>query len=139
MSNGTRKRSRLSAELAPIHVGELLSGAGMTGFLSVLRIPGHLSHSSSAQSARISEKETDRNLADDGAQELLSWFSAKTAAWLDQAACQRDSLLALEASAGRMNQAVQRIYRRTKVFQSGCAQWRSNVPSGKELLLDEQG
>ncbi len=39
MPNRSRKRSRPRPEIEPIHLGELLGGAGMRGFLSILEAP----------------------------------------------------------------------------------------------------
>jgi hypothetical protein len=134
MSNGIRKRSRPNADLTPIHVSELLNGAGMTGFLSVLRIPGLTSHASAAQ-RRVEGAPALRH-ANGRAQELLAWLSARTATLLEQADCQQDALLALEAAAGRMNRAVQRLHCETEFFKASGwgrfhqpgARWKGSVP-----------
>ncbi len=41
MRSNSRRRSRPKSEIEPIHLPELLDGAGMKGFLSVLNAPLH--------------------------------------------------------------------------------------------------
>ena len=93
MPSRSRKRSRPKAGIEPIHVGELLDGAGMRGFLSVLEAPRH-----SAPVRRFSG-----DLADGG---LLNRFSARVAKMLVRFDQQDEALRAVTEIARRIKRGV---------------------------------
>lgn len=122
MRNGTRKRSRLNADIEPIHVSELLNGAGMTGFLSVLAPPSsapHLKELAEEPAARQSQAagtEADRWV---GAvpSELALRLSVQTDLLVRQLASQQETLLGIAEVARRLTGGAERLQRQTAVVK----------------------
>jgi len=99
MRSHTGKRSRPKAEIEPIRVGELLTGAGMRGFLSVLAPPvavPHL-HQLGARPVKFASPE------------LVAWLSARAQALLERLGGQAESLAAIAEVARRTNGSAERL------------------------------
>ena len=111
MRNRTRKRSRLKADIAPIHVHELLSGAGMRGFLSVLGAPAPVPHL--------------RQLGEDGGgalpepssapdARLMRWFTAQAELLHSHLGYQQAALTAIAEVARRVNRGAALLHRKAE-------------------------
>jgi len=101
MPRHTGKRSRPKAEIEPIRVSELLTGAGMRGFLRVLEPPVAVPHLRQlAVRAPVSSS-----------QELAEWLLARTEALLRQLGGQQESLAAIAEVARRTQGSAERLGR----------------------------
>jgi len=122
MRNHTVKRSRPKPDIQPIHVSELLGGAGMTGFLSVLRPPVSAPHL--------------RDPADEAAQtceagvELFAWFSRRTNQLFAQLRSQQDALAAIGVAARHVNGGAQRLCRQTESVARHMSRRRLRLVDG---------
>jgi len=105
MPNRTRKRSR--PEIAPIHVGELLAGPGMRGFLSVLDPPPAVPHLQ-----KPAAEPSLPGLADPGERFSL-WLSAQAELLVRQLTRQQEGLLAITEVASRLSGGAQKLHRQT--------------------------
>ena len=106
MRRHTAKRSRPKADIEPIRVSELLNGAGMRGFLSVLEPPvavPHLREFAVPVSAYHSP-------------ELVEWLSARSEALLRQLGGQQEALAAIAEVARRTNGGAERLSRLAQVY-----------------------
>ena len=108
MRSHTGKRSRPRADIEPIRVSELLKGAGMTGFLSVLDPPVAVPHL----------KEFALQVRAFSIPELTQWVSARSEALLRQLGGQQETLAAIAEVARRTNGAAERLSRLAEVIRS---------------------
>ena len=108
MRSRTGKRSRPKADIEPIRVSELLTGAGMTGFLSVLEPPAAVPH------LRELALETPAFTST----ELVQWLSARSEALLRQLGGQQEALTAIAEVARRTNGGAEKLSRLTEGFRS---------------------
>jgi hypothetical protein len=107
MRSYTGKRSRPRADIEPIRVSELLTGAGMTGFLSVLDPPAAVPHL----------KELALPVRAYSSPELAQWFSARSEALLRQLGGQQETLAAIAKVARRTNGGAERLSRLAEVIR----------------------
>ncbi len=101
MRNSTRKRSPPKPGIAPIHVAELLNGAGMTGFLSVLDPPVRAPH--------LREYGSGSRVAEPG-QGLLDWFSEQAGSLFGQLRRQQEALGGIVEMARRWQGGAERLW-----------------------------
>ena len=102
MRNRSRRPLRLKAGIAPIHVRELLNGAGMTGFLSVLDPPVFAPHLQEPERA-----ESDSLLR----------VSARANTLLVQLRRQDEVLSAIIKIARRINNGAAKLQRQAETVQ----------------------
>ena len=95
MRKPSRTPSRPKADIEPIHLHELLNGAGMTGFLSVLAPPVHAPHLRQSGVA--------------GDAEPFAWAYSRVDAILAQARRQDEVLSAITEIARRINRGAARL------------------------------
>ena len=108
MRSHTGKRSRPKAEIEPIRVGELLKGAGMRGFLSVLEPPVAVPHL----------RQLGARPPMFASPELVEWVSARAQALLERLGGQADSLAAIAEMARRTNGSAERLTRAAERIRS---------------------
>jgi hypothetical protein len=108
MRRSTAKRSRPKPEIQPIRVGELLTGAGMRGFLSVLEPPVAVPH--------LREFALPSSVY--SSPELMQWLSARAEALLRRLGGQQDALAAIADVARRTNGAAERLSRLAEGIRS---------------------
>jgi Protein of unknown function (DUF2934) len=108
MRNHTGKRSRPRADIEPIRVSELLTGAGMTGFLSVLEPPAAVPHL----------KEFALQAAGFWSPQLAQWLSVRSEALLRQLGGQQEALAAIAEVARRTNGGAERLRRLAEGIRS---------------------
>ena len=104
MRNGTRKRSR--PEIEPIRVKELLAGAGMTGFLSVLQPPVAVPHLGKLA-----------GVAPPSPAGIAAPTQFRVDVLLRRLDGQQESLSAMHAQANRWRFRVEQLYRRAEEFR----------------------
>jgi DUF2934 family protein len=109
MRSHTGKRSRPKAGIEPIRVSELLTGAGMTGFLSVLDPPAAVPHL----------REFALPAPAFSSPELAQWFSARAEALLRQLGGQQEALAAIAEVARRTNGGAEKLSRLAEVWKRG--------------------
>jgi len=130
MPNLPRKRSRLSADIDPIHVDELLSAAGMSGFLSVLDPPAPIPHLEAL--ARTPEDGLAAALPRHG--EQLSEALARLAeVVLTRLRDREEALFRVSEIANRMNASAHRLSIRAERIRLGFAVARNLAKSGAAL------
>ena len=105
MPNRTRKRSR--PDIAPIHIGELLAGPGMRGFLRVLEPPPAVPHLETAGAEPSPENPTDPG------ERFSFWLTAQAELLTRQLTRQQEGLLAIAEVAGRLSGGAQKLHRQT--------------------------
>jgi hypothetical protein len=108
MRRNTGKRSRPRAEIEPIRVSELLTGAGMRGFLSVLEPPAAVPHL----------REFALQKTGFSSPELAQWLSVRSEALLRQLGGQQESLAAIAEVARRTNGGAERLSRLAEGIRS---------------------
>jgi len=117
MRKPSRRRSRPKANIEPIHVHELLNGAGMTGFLSVLAPPVHAPHL------------RQLGVASDG--EPFAWAYSRLDAILAQARRQDEVLSAITEIARRIHRGAARLRGRAEAVRR-MQRGEQNEPSSGE-------
>ncbi|HUI76416.1 MAG TPA: DUF2934 domain-containing protein [Bryobacteraceae bacterium] len=110
MRSHTGKRSRPKAEIEPIRVSELLTGAGMRGFLSVLEPPVAVPHL---------RQLAVRTPVFASPEELAEWLSARAEALLRRMGGQQEDLAAIAEIARRTNDGAERLQRVTERIRLG--------------------
>jgi hypothetical protein len=108
MRRNTGKRSRPRAEIEPIRVSELLTGAGMRGFLSVLEPPAAVPHL----------REFALQKTGFSSPELAQWLSVRSEALLRQLGGQQEALAAIAEVARRTNGGAEKLSRLAEVIRS---------------------
>jgi len=103
----TRKRCPPKPGIEPIHLDELLGGAGMSGFLGVLDPPAIMPHLAGAFA--------DLALAQQG-KELAAWFCNRAEALVDGLGRQQESLFSVTEVARHMRGSAERLALLTKHF-----------------------
>src|SRR5579864_4812067 len=101
MRKSSRTPSRPKADIEPIHVHELLNGAGMTGFLSVLDPPLHAPH------LRPAGMDS----------EPFVWARARANALLAQVRRQDEVLNTITELARRINRGADKLRRRAELVR----------------------
>jgi len=104
---GKRSRPKPKADIEPIRVSELLTGAGMRGFLSVLEAPVAVPH--------LRELAVEARARSNP--ELSQWFLARSEALLRQLGGQQESLAAIAEIARRTNGSAARLNRLAEVIR----------------------
>ena len=133
MPNDSRKRSRPKAGIQPIHVHELLSGAGMTGFLSVLQprvAAPHLRQlTESAESGSEEPPAADAGAEAGAAPEfdLPDWISARAAHWSGLMSRQENALAETVELADRIQRRAAAIVNKL----SWCARLWQELDRGR--------
>jgi hypothetical protein len=108
MRRHTAKRSRPKADIEPIRVSELLNGAGMRGFLSVLEPPVAVPHL----------REFAIDVPAFASPQLVQWLSTRSEALLRQLGGQQEALTAIAEVARRTNGGAERLSRLAQVIRS---------------------
>ena len=113
MRNRSRTRSRPRAEIEPIHIPELLNGAGMTGFLSVLNPPVRAPH--------LQELGAQREVRGGGeaAGDALAGARERVVALLALVGRQEEGLKAIVEIANRINCGAARLQRCAEAARRG--------------------
>ena len=122
MRNSIRKRSPPRAEIEPIHIGELLAGAGMTGFLSVLDPPVRALHLQKIAQA-------SKTPAAQSGPELLHWFSQQAGALFVQLRRQQEALGTIAEVARRWNGDAEKLVRRAEAAKNVMGRQTGGLPA----------
>ena len=124
-----RKRSRLSADIDPIHVDELLSAAGMSGFVSVLEPPMPMPHLEV-----LARPPADGPAALPHHGQQLSEALARLAEGVFIRLRDREeALFRLSEIANRVNASAHRLRLRAEQIRSGYASARNLAKPGAPL------
>jgi len=149
-----KKRSPPRAKIEPICVDELLTAAGMSGFLGVLDPPTPVPHLQqlAGQAARISPSRgaSDRNQAHVDSGSVPLWFSSRVEGILGRLAGQQGILSEISEVVGRVNAGAERLNRQaTSMYlrhlvtqnhlENGLRAGCRPGPPRKETIQDEEG
>lgn len=110
MRNSIRKRSPPRSGIAPIHLAELLNGAGMTGFLSVLDPPVRAPH--------LREYGRGESQAAEPGQVLMDWFSGQAGFLFGRLRRQQEVLGGIAEIARRWQGGAERLWCHTEAVRA---------------------